>query len=94
MNEIKNLYDAGTVAGDVLPLLEQALLALTVTLEAMEDEGIPPKGEMAPALALNFAARFPMYLGTLRLILRDMWTTLDLLQTGVDSIFEASRKRH
>jgi len=93
MNEIRNLYDAGVAARDALPLLEQALSAFTVALEAMDDDGIQPEGKRISAAASILAKRFPMYSGTLHLILRDMWATLDLLQTGVDSIFEASRKQ-
>lgn len=89
MNEINDLYDAGAAVDTSLPLLEQALTALTVTMEAMEDEGLQPEGKMDNALALHFVKRFPIYYKTLELLRRDMWATLDSIQGAVDSIYEA-----
>lgn len=83
-----DLYDAGTVIGDALPSLDQALSAFALTLEAMEDGRISAGEEMSASLAL--AARLPMYLDTLHLILRDMENTFSSLQAGTDRIFEAS----
>lgn len=93
MNEIKDLYNAGSAIETTLPLLEQALSALMITMEAMEDEGIQPEGKMDKALALHFAKRFPMYYKTLEFICRDMWATLNSLQDTVDSIFKAYEKQ-
>lgn len=93
MNEINDLYKAGFVIEDTLTLLEQALSALTVTMEALEEEGIQPEGKMNEGLALNFVKRFPMYYQTLALIRRDMCTTYDSLQASADSIFEAHKKQ-
>lgn len=93
MNEINDLYSAGTAVETELPCLEQALTALTVMMEAMEDEGLQPEGKMDNALALHFVKRFPVYYKTLELIRRDMWATLGSLQNSVDSIFEAYRKQ-
>lgn len=93
MDEVNDLYSAGTVIETKLPLLEQALSVLTVTMEAMEDEGLQPEGKMDTALALHFAKRFPMYYKTLELVRRDMWDTFYSLHAGTESIFKAYKEQ-
>lgn len=95
MSERMSLYDAGLMVDEALPLLDQALSAMMVTMEALEleDDGLQPEGKMNEALALNFMKRLPMYYKTLALIHRDMWDTLVSLQATVDSIFKAYGKQ-
>ena len=93
MSEIKTLYDAGVVADDAFAALNQSISALIVTLESMDDDGLQPRAKESPALAINFAARFPMYSDALHLILRHMGDSLDTLRAGTDGIFAASAKQ-
>lgn len=91
--QIKSLYDAGAELDVALLPLEQAISALTVTLEAMEQDGLQPKREINKDFAVNFAVRFPMYHETLNLILRNLQSTYADLRAGVDSIYEAGKKQ-
>lgn len=93
MNEIKSLFDAGTVAEDAAMSFGQALSALTVTLGSMDNDSLQPRGKESPALAITFAARFPMYSDALHLILQHMGDSLDSLRAGTDGIFAASAKQ-
>ncbi len=45
--EIKTLYDAGVVADNAFAALNQAMSALIVTLESMDDDGLQPRGKKA-----------------------------------------------
>lgn len=93
MNEIKSLFDAGTVAENAVMSFGRALSALTVTLEGMDDDGLQPRGKESIALAINFAARFPMYRDTLYMILQNMQMALDDLKAGADSIYRADKRQ-
>lgn len=90
MNDIKSLFDAGTVAENAAISFGRALSALTVTLESMDGDA---GGQEDPALALNIAARLPMYRDTLYMILQNMQETLDDLQAGADSIHRADKRQ-
>lgn len=68
--EIKSMIDAAAETETITISLGDALQALNVLTEAMEDEGI--QGDVEPWQAIAIARRYPMFCATARVLCREL----------------------
>ena len=89
--EIKSLFDAASGVECANAKLEDALYALQVLEEAMEDEGKAPADRRDGWQAVSFMGRFPVYMATYRVLHRELERISGDLKDISDGIYRGCR---
>lgn len=89
--EIKSLFDAASWVEGANIKLEDALYALQVLEEAMEDEGKAPADWRDGWKAASFMGRFPAYMATYRVLYREIERISGELKEISDGIYRSCR---
>ena len=89
--EIKTMIDAATETEAATIRLGDALQALNVLTEAMEDDD--PQGAAETWRAIALAARYPMFCATARMLSRELTCIGKLLRDVSDGMYAACKRQ-
>lgn len=90
-NEKIDLWSAASAIEGEVTAAEEIADAFRVLYEEMEAEGYQTKENFEEWKALNFAARFPMYLSTFNVLIRALRQNISEAREDVDAMYEAHK---
>lgn len=89
MDDKQAFYKMFSQIDDVHSVLAEAVDAMQILDDFMEEEGFMHERNFEEWRAINFSKRFPLYLNTFRVILRDIVRAKDELHAAINVLYAA-----